>query len=222
MMKRLCMSQEIRASLGRVPEGLEDLETYFVNAFDCDGRGTLQSESGSFFDNKISFPNHTKLSKIPLDLYSLIRGRDQTRVPYDTAFFQASIKFGRASYSTASSSKGDSYVIYGDYPEGAWFAGQISDIIVQRVDHAQYEVHVAVRHFDRLSRNDSAMDFYLAQQRSGCLGDIGCLFYKRKSAHKTLMDLKDVVCHFMCNPVPVPGVARECIHVRPLFWVSRQ
>ena len=222
MMRRLCMSQEIRSSIGQVPPELEGLQDFFANAFEHDARGTLQSETGSFFDNRLSFSNWTKVTKIPSDLYFLLYDRDPTRVPSSTALLQTSVTFGRATYSTASSSEGNSYIIYGEYPNGVWYAGQISDIIVQPHENSDaYEVHLAVRQFDRLSEKDVAMDYYLAQRRSGSLGDIGCLFYKKKGANKTLMDIKDIVCHFMWNPVPVPEVSRQCIHVRPLFRVSQ-
>lgn len=195
-----------------------------MNAFDSDGRGTLQSESGGYFDNKITYSNTTKKEDIPADLYLLICDKDRDAVPSRQALFQSSITYGRATYSTKPTSENNSYVVFGDYPTGKWYPAQIISIMIQSLggNADGFYTHVAVRCFEPLKNEDVSRDFYLAQRRSGSLGDIGHLFYKRKSKQTILLDVSDIVCHFACNPVQVPGITRSCIHVRPCFRVSRK
>lgn len=131
MIRRLCTSQQIRASMARLPAELEPLRHSFVMAFDSDDRGTLQSESGGYFNNSINYSNWTVKEQIPQRLYELLCALDPDRIPSRTALFQTSFTFRRASYSAASTGRADSYVIFGNYPLGRWYAGQITDIMVQ-------------------------------------------------------------------------------------------
>lgn len=221
MMRRLCNSQQIRASMAQLPPELEPLRRSFVMAFESDRRGTLQSESGGYFNNSISYSNWTVQERIPNRLYDLLRALNRDVVPSRTALFQTSFTFRRASYSTASTGRADSYIIFGEFPFGRWHAGQITDIMVQeRSEGKGFKVHVAIRHHRELTEADKQHDFYLAQDRAGSIGDIGRLFYKKKSRHTTLIDVKDIVCHCALNPIPLAKVSEMCVHIRPLYRVS--
>lgn len=222
MLTRVCMSQSIRALMKDLPSDLDIVQDSFVKAFESDQRGTLPNEIGSYHDQTFTFPNSTKSKSLTDELYTLLQRRYPRALPSRRALLQPSIKYRRATYSTSDTSEANSYVVIGNYPHGDWNAAQITDIIIQQSgsnsSEPAYRSAIAVRLFIKLSDEDAAKDFYRAQNRES---GVGQLFYKRPLVAKTLVQVEDLVCHFSRNPIPkVPGIGKDCIHVRPLYRVS--
>ena len=86
MLKRFCMAQNIRTLLSRVPPELEDIGDIFAEAFDSDGRGTLQNEIGSHMDSEVIFTNFKRFSRLKPELYRLLSCLSD--VPSDRALMQ--------------------------------------------------------------------------------------------------------------------------------------
>jgi hypothetical protein len=223
MLTRLCMSQDIHVLMKSLPPELGSIGDSFAHAFDSDQRGTLPNEVGSYQDRVFTFPNSTKATQLTDKLYTLLRGHYPRTVPSRRAYLQPSIIYRRATYSTCDTSDTNSFVILGDCSSGNWRAAQITDIIVQKTEQpnaaAVYKTVIAVRLFQKLANDDLVNDFYLAQRNEY---RVGRLFYKRPEATTTLIHVEDLVCHFARNPLPkVSGINKDCIHVRPLYRVSR-
>jgi hypothetical protein len=222
MLTRLCMSQNIHVLLKNLPPELATIGESFSRAFDSDQRGTLPNEVGGYQNQTFTFPNSVTVTQLGDEIYALLRSYYPGRMPLRGALLQPSIIYRRATYSTFNTSEANSFVILGDCYSSNWRAAQITDIIVQKTEELnpviQYRTVIAVRLFDRLSDDDLSSDIYTAKGRNF---SVGCLFYKRPDTTKILVQVEDVTCHFARNPLPkVPGINKDCIHVRPLYRVS--
>lgn len=219
MLQKFCISQNIRSLIDNLPSDLQDVADFFVRTFESDNRGTLGSEVGNYFEQVISFPNTTKTSLLSAELFRLLVNHADGAVPLHRALMQPYFDHRRARYAAQNHSELDSYIIFGDYTSGNWSAGQITDIIALRCiseSSQTLELVIAIREFYRLAPADAAHDFYAAQGHA-----IGCLFYNRLANDKKLIEVKDLVCHFVKNPIiRVPGINADCVHVLPVFRVS--
>jgi hypothetical protein len=222
MLARLCMSQNIHVLLKNLPPELGTIGEAFSRAFDSDQRGTLPNEVGGYQDRIFTFPNSVTVTQLGDEMYTLLRSCYPNTMPPRGALLQPSIIYRRATYSTFNTSEANSFVILGDCCSGNWRAAQITDIIVQKTEELnpvmQYRTVIAVHLFNRLSDNDLPRDIYMAEGRNM---SVGRLFYKRPDTTKILVQVEDLTCHFARNPLPkVPGINKDCIHIRPLYRVS--
>jgi hypothetical protein len=222
MLTQVCISQSISTLMHNLPSGIDVIRQSFVETFDSDQRGTLPNEIGSHHNQIFTFPNSTKTQQLKPEIYDLLQENMPHSMPLQRGMFQPSINYRCATYSTCNTSEANSLVILGHYPSDTWRAAQISEIIIQETSResseVQYEAFVVVHLFVRLNNSDMSKDVYKAQNRTF---GVGCLFYKRPRVKKTLIRVGDLTCHFSKNPIPkVPGIKKDCIHVRPLYRVS--
>lgn len=209
MLKRFCMAQNIRTLLKGLPPELEEISEIFDMAFDSDGRGTLQNEIGNYMDAQVLFANTEKTQNLKPPLYSLLKKDLYPRIPSISAFMQTHFDLRRVRYATFEHSPMDSYIIYADKSSGDWYAGRITDIMVQ-YHGGKFRMRLALETFPAV--DDEEHDFYRAQDRGITLGS---LHYSEVLPSKVIIRAKNIVCPFVARTLEVPGISKSCMHVIP-------
>lgn len=231
MFERFCAAQNIKAVMvgNVVPDALESLQKLFARVFmNNDSRGTLLNDIWAADVNEvIQYRNHSQSSFLKDDILRLVQeclyrfhrnfggvGDPGRPLLHNRALMQTTINCRGMNFSSEATSVGDSQVIFGDYPSGAWFAGKISQIFLLE-GSAGVQVNQVpfflVRVFQNLSTEDTSVDHYRPYTGVG-----GQLFYAEYQADPIVLHFDEIVAHFACTAYRSDLIDRPCIHVLPL------
>ncbi|KAA1479136.1 hypothetical protein DENSPDRAFT_788840 [Dentipellis sp. KUC8613] len=90
-------------------------------------------------------------------------------------------------------------------------AGRLEHIYRQSNGPLASEVHLVVRNLCDLSASDAEYDHYRKFPRG-----TGKLYYDQYVPKVTVLQPKDITCHFAKTPMDVPDIKQPCVHVLPL------
>ena len=213
---------------GTLPEPvMRTLAPAFQQFFEEGGRGTLLNDMLAFHEQKVAIQNTTRFTRLKRDMEDRLRARlrhdgligaEPSSVLGEEVLLQPSITRRGVRFCPNSTSVGDSQVVFGDFPNGQWAAGNIKEIVVwphRIADQVEFRAFVIVEALLPLSPEHAAYDTYRAFRSVA-----GMLYYKRTT--EILIALDDIVCHYASTPRPAGQfpIPYDCVHVLPLDRVS--
>lgn len=226
MFKDFCIGQNLRViMLNRVlPNELKKLRPLFQRVFSNERRGTLYSDIwAANADHSIQYTHHRKQTRLPpalsdkLDRKLIEMGLSTGPRVVNLCDFQKSIIFDGVTYSTTSTKMvGNSQIIFGQYPDGCWSAGRISEIFMWSQNAVADTPDTMVPFFlvnvlKSLSANDSLVDYFHRYPVAGRL------YYQEYGDESVMLSVEDIVCHFAGIPYHTDELTSRCIHVLPLY-----
>lgn len=229
MFEHFVAGQRIRARIAdrAIPPTETDrlVRDTFTRVFQNENRGTLMNDLWSFDDKPPNTPDKSASKQVLLyDIYALAKERignnpPGARFPDEPVLIQPNLRYKGVTFSTYIDSPGNSNVVFGDYPGGAWSAGRISTIFFWPSKSPGTAItHIplcVVEPLHALTEADARNDPYRLFR-----GDIvGRLFYASFSS-SVVLRFEDISCHFASTSFCSIGDIR-LVHVLPLDRVRR-
>jgi hypothetical protein len=191
----------------------------FIKITEQDKRGFLLNDIWAAENsNAFQYNNNSVHSSLEKEVFDLLKvsftQNSQENVCASSKFYlQDTVTRHGVVYSSSRASSGNSFILFGDYPNGRWYAGQITSMFVweRNIQHSPRRCFAVIDCFRDLLPKDCQHDLYC--QYSPNIA--GRLVYAEQR-ERTVVPLEKIICHFAATSYSSDSILQQLLHVLPL------